>query len=106
MKLEKKGISVFDFFTIGFGAIVGVGWAVIVNDWMAASDPRGGRIPAYAGIGSSGSHVLCGALPDASGSRVQCSLWVPGVWRENGLHFGMVGDYGFFRCTPVGSDLY
>ena len=47
MKLEKKGISVFDFFTIGFGAIVGVGWAVIVNDWMAAS---GGPIPAAVGF--------------------------------------------------------
>ena len=25
---EKKGVSAVDFFCIGFGAIVGVGWAV------------------------------------------------------------------------------
>ena len=25
---ETKGLSSFDFFTIGFGAIVGVGWAL------------------------------------------------------------------------------
>lgn len=44
---EKKGVSVFDFFTIGFGAIVGVGWAVIVNSWMASA---GGPIPAALGF--------------------------------------------------------
>ena len=45
--MKHKGISVFDFFTIGFGAIVGVGWAVIVNSWMSSS---GGPIPAAAGF--------------------------------------------------------
>ena len=40
------GISAFDFFCIGFGAIVGVGWAVSINRWMAGS---GGPIPASLG---------------------------------------------------------
>ena len=46
--VEKKqaGISAFDFFCIGFGAIVGVGWAVSINKWMAGS---GGPIPASVG---------------------------------------------------------
>ena len=35
-----------DFFCIGFGAIVGVGWAVSINNWMASS---GGPLPAAAG---------------------------------------------------------
>ncbi len=43
---EKKGVSAVDFFCIGFGAIVGVGWAVSINGWMASC---GGPIPA--GIG-------------------------------------------------------
>ncbi len=30
-KTKKVGISAFDFFCIGFGAIVGVGWAVSIN---------------------------------------------------------------------------
>lgn len=43
---KKAGISAFDFFCIGFGAIVGVGWAVSINRWMAGS---GGPLPASLG---------------------------------------------------------
>jgi APA family basic amino acid/polyamine antiporter len=43
---KKKGLSPFDFFTIGFGAIVGVGWAVSINNWMANA---GGPLPAAIG---------------------------------------------------------
>ena len=43
---EKKGVSAVDFFCIGFGAIVGVGWAVSINGWVASC---GGPVPA--GIG-------------------------------------------------------
>ena len=43
---EKKGVSAIDFFCIGFGAIVGVGWAVSINGWMSSC---GGPVPA--GIG-------------------------------------------------------
>ncbi len=28
---KKKGLGTFDFFCVGFGAIVGVGWAVSLN---------------------------------------------------------------------------
>ena len=44
--VEKKGVSAVDFFCIGFGAIVGVGWAVSINGWMTSS---GGPIPAALG---------------------------------------------------------
>ena len=47
---EKKGVSAIDFFCIGFGAIVGVGWAVAINGWMANS---GGPVPAAVG------YLLC-----------------------------------------------
>ena len=43
---EKKEVSPVDFFCIGFGAIVGVGWAVSINSWMTGS---GGPLPAAAG---------------------------------------------------------
>lgn len=43
---QKKGVSALDFFCIGFGAIVGVGWAVSINGWMANC---GGPIPAAVG---------------------------------------------------------
>ena len=47
---EKKGVSAIDFFCIGFGAIVGVGWAVAINSWMNNS---GGPVPAAVG------YLLC-----------------------------------------------
>lgn len=43
---KKSGVSAIDFFCIGFGAIVGVGWAVSINSWMAGS---GGPLPAALG---------------------------------------------------------
>ncbi|MGN0404352.1 MAG: amino acid permease [Bariatricus sp.] len=42
----KKKVSAVDFFCIGFGAIVGVGWAVSINSWMRGS---GGPLPAAFG---------------------------------------------------------
>lgn len=45
-KKTTRGISTFDFFCIGFGSIVGVGWAVSLNRWMAAC---GGPLPASLG---------------------------------------------------------
>lgn len=43
---QKKGVSAIDFFCIGFGAIVGVGWAVSINSWMTSC---GGPVPAALG---------------------------------------------------------
>ena len=43
---KKKGLGTFDFFFVGFGAIVGVGWAVSLNKWMASA---GGPVPASIG---------------------------------------------------------
>ena len=43
---KKKGVGAVDFFCIGFGAIVGVGWAVSINSWMTSC---GGPIPAALG---------------------------------------------------------
>lgn len=43
---KKPGVSAFDFFCIGFGAIVGVGWAVSINGWMGNC---GGPLPAAVG---------------------------------------------------------
>lgn len=43
---KGKGVAAIDFFCIGFGAIVGVGWAVSINSWMGGS---GGPLPAAFG---------------------------------------------------------
>ena len=31
----KKELTLFNFFTIGFGAIIGTGWVLLVGDWSA-----------------------------------------------------------------------
>ena len=39
----KKELTLFNFFTIGFGAIIGAGWVLLVGDWMVLG---GGPVPA------------------------------------------------------------
>ena len=39
----QKSLTLFDFFTIGFGAIIGTGWVLLVGDWMVLG---GGPFPA------------------------------------------------------------
>lgn len=39
----RKELTLFNFFTIGFGAIIGTGWVLLVGDWMVLG---GGPIPA------------------------------------------------------------
>lgn len=39
----KKELTLFNFFTIGFGAIIGTGWVLLVGDWMVFG---GGPVPA------------------------------------------------------------
>ena len=39
----QKSLSLFNFFTIGFGAIIGTGWVLLVGDWMVLG---GGPFPA------------------------------------------------------------
>ena len=39
----KKELTLFNFFTIGFGAIIGTGWVLLVGDWMVLG---GGPFPA------------------------------------------------------------
>lgn len=47
MSNKKKGLSPLDLFMIGFGAIVGVSWAVASNSWVTNA---GGIIPAVLGF--------------------------------------------------------
>ncbi|MBR0598224.1 APC family permease [Sinanaerobacter chloroacetimidivorans] len=44
MKEKKKGLSLIDFFMLGFGSMVGVGWSVAVNGWFGSG---GGPIPTF-----------------------------------------------------------
>src|SRR3989475_4029385 len=36
------GLSTIEYFTFGFGTMIGVGWVVLMDDWLARGGPGGG----------------------------------------------------------------
>ena len=56
----KKELTLLNFFTIGFGAIIGTGWVLLVGDWMVLG---GGPLPAM------GFHRCRGAVWSHRGGR-------------------------------------
>ncbi len=49
-KLEK-GIKLRHYFVLGFGCIVGVGWVVVLGEWLEQAGPLGALL-GFAGGGS------------------------------------------------------
>lgn len=39
-----RRLRTLDYFTLGFGAMVGVGWLILMNDWLERGGPWGGVI--------------------------------------------------------------
>ena len=37
----SKEISSFDYLSIGFGSMIGVGWIIVLGDWLAQAGPMG-----------------------------------------------------------------
>src|SRR5438067_2165690 len=70
-RLARK-LRVTDYFTLGWGTMVGVGWLVVMDDWLA----RGGPLGAILGFAIGGALLLpigyvygrlVAAMPDAAG---------------------------------------
>jgi len=70
-QLARK-LRLTDYFTLGFGTMVGVGWLVVMDDWLA----RGGPLGAILGFAIGGAILLpigyvygrlVMAIPDAAG---------------------------------------
>ena len=38
------GLSVVEYFTFGFGTMIGVGWVVLMDDWLSRGGPGGGML--------------------------------------------------------------
>ena len=53
----KQQLGPFQFFAIAFGSIIGVGWMVVVGDWLQSAGPLGVSL---AFVGSAGMIVLVG----------------------------------------------
>jgi amino acid permease len=45
----RKGLSLTEFFTFGFGSMVGVGWVVLMDDWLGRGGPGGAFLGFLAG---------------------------------------------------------
>ena len=71
MTTLARKLRAVDFFTLGWGTMVGVGWLVVMDDWLL----RGGALGAILGFGIGGALLLpigfvygrlVTAIPDAS----------------------------------------
>ena len=40
----RRSLGALEYFTFGFGSMVGVGWLVIIDDWLSRGGPGGGMI--------------------------------------------------------------
>ena len=38
------GLSTVEYFTFGFGTMIGVGWVVLMDDWLSRGGPGGGTL--------------------------------------------------------------
>ncbi len=70
-QLARK-LRITDYFSLGWGAMIGVGWLVVMDDWLA----RGGPLGALLGFALGGALLLpigyvygqlVAAMPDAAG---------------------------------------
>lgn len=43
------GLSTVEYFTFGFGTMIGVGWLVLMDDWLSRGGPAGGMLGFLAG---------------------------------------------------------
>ena len=40
----RGGLSTLEYFTFGFGSMIGVGWLVLMDDWLGRGGPGGGML--------------------------------------------------------------
>src|SRR5436305_14376233 len=80
-ELARK-LRVVDYFTLGWGTMVGVGWLVVMDDWLL----RGGSLGAVLGFAIGGALLLpigyvygqlVMAMPDAAGEVGYTAKVVP-----------------------------
>ncbi len=82
MSTLRRDLSAFQFFAFAFGAVAGVGWAVVLGDWLRQAGPLG----AVLGLASGGLFImligLCygevAALIPASGAEMAYAYEVVG----------------------------
>ena len=100
IELARK-LRVVDYFTLGWGTMVGVGWLVVMDDWLS----RGGVLGAVLGFTLGGllllpvGHIygkLVAAIPDAAGEVAYTAKVFP-QWVSYYTGWAMVLSY-FIVC--------
>ena len=100
----QKTLSIWNYFTIGFGAIIGTGWVLLVGDWrIIGGGPIAAMIAFFIGalfllpIGAVFGE-LTAAIPISGGivvrgqnlrqKRFIHNGLVPGTWKRNPVSVG------------------
>ena len=102
MKTLARKLRATDYFTLGWGTMVGVGWLVIMDDWLL----RGGALGTLLGFVIGGSLLLpigwvygklVVAMPDAAGEIAYTSAVFP---RAISLATGWMMTLAYFIVCP------
>ena len=102
MTTLARKLRTVDYFTLGWGTMVGVGWLVIMDDWLT----RGGALGAVLGFAIGGALLLpigwvygklVIAMPDAAGEIAYTSAVFP---RQISFATGWMMTLAYFIVCP------
>ncbi len=102
MNTLARQLRATDYFTLGWGTMVGVGWLVIMDDWLL----RGGALGAFLGFVIGGALLLpigwvygklVVAMPDAAGEIAYTSAVFP---RPVSIATGWMMTLAYFIVCP------
>ena len=102
MTTLARQLRATDYFTLGWGTMVGVGWLVIMDDWLL----RGGALGAFLGFAIGGALLLpigwvygklVIAMPDAAGEVAYTSAVFP---RSISFATGWMMTLAYFIVCP------
>src|SRR5437867_7484628 len=78
----RRALRATEFFTLAFGSMIGVGWVIVMDDWLARGGPGGAMLGFFAG-GLALTPVayvygrLTERLPDAAGEVAYAAAVFP-----------------------------
>ena len=78
IKRLAQTLGTIDYFVVGFGAMIGVGWLVVMDDWLQRGGPIGAILGFFVGaslllpVGYVYSRLVI-AIPDAGGEAAYAS---------------------------------
>src|ERR1700739_1372985 len=109
--LARK-LSLWNYFALGFGTMIGTGWVILMDDWLGRGGPAGGVV----GVLGGGARVSDGwdlsfayrirlrAMGAAiAGRGGRGGIYRAGVSAVCELPDGLDDAAGVFHCVPVGS---